>query len=131
MNPKNQLIAALKTAARINPGLILAAANVKTGRMAGMADATQTATAIVENASTNPGMLDSLAANLDKILASIVSYRQSEKILDVNLQRAKQGLPPINAESVAPTVNFGVSSSVTNLILMGVGILALVYLVKK
>ena len=131
MSPKIQLIQALRYTAKTRPDLILAASRRKFGRLSSLSDATQTATNIVETAKDNPGILDNLAANLDKILASIVSYRQSEKILDINLERAKKGLPPINAESVAPTVNIGVSPNVLNMVLLGAGIIAVAYLVKK
>lgn len=131
MNPKDKLIQALRIVANNRPDVIIAASGIKSRGLSGMGNATQTANAIVTTAANDQGVLDKLALNLDKILASVLTYKQSEKILDINLERAKQGLPPIDAGSVAPTVNIGVSNSVTNLLLIGLAVAGFLYLVKK
>lgn len=40
-----------------------------------------------------------------------------QKILDLNAERAKRGLPPISAESISPQVNVGMSPQTRQLVM--------------
>lgn len=67
---------------------------------------------------------------LDLFKSGVTVYNQ-QKILDANVARARQGLPPINTASIAPTVNVGVSPEIKNMLIMGAGALALIFLLKR
>lgn len=114
MNPREQLIQALRVTAKTRPDLILAAAR-KAGyssRVNGLSDATSTAATVVNAAESNTSFMDNLSA----ALAAILSYKQADKLLDINIERAKQGLPALTSESIMPSVNVGVTSGLKNLI---------------
>lgn len=114
MNPRDQLIQALRVTAKTRPDLILAAAQ-KAGysfRVNGLSEATSSASGIVTAAENSPNFMDNLSA----ALAAILSYKQADKLLDINIERAKQGLPALTSESVMPSVNVGVTSGLKNLI---------------
>lgn len=64
-------------------------------------------------------------------IKSIQLAANTQRLLDLNIQRAEQGLPPISAQSVAPTVNVGVSSEIQKLITYGGLALLVVMLIKK
>jgi hypothetical protein len=56
-----------------------------------------------------------------------VAAKQGEvqsKLLDVNVQRARQGLPPLNAAAYAPGVNIGLNKGTQQFLGVGVGTLA-------
>lgn len=61
--------------------------------------------------------------------ATLPAYYQAQAqrdLLAINLKRAEQGLPPIDADGVAPQVNVGVSKGVQTLGYVAVGGLVLV-----
>lgn len=60
----------------------------------------------------------------DLMLATSTADYQS-KLMDLNLQRAKQGLPPLDAAQYAPRLQVGVAPATMKVFGVGVGTLAL------
>jgi len=56
---------------------------------------------------------------------------QQQKLNNLNIQRAQQGLPAISTDQYASGVQVGLTSSTQNTILIGVGILAAAYFLPK
>jgi hypothetical protein len=50
------------------------------------------------------GMLKSAADTIKNVAPDILKYKQQEKILDMQLKRAKQGLPPANVADYTPAI---------------------------
>lgn len=46
----------------------------------------------------------SLVDTVKKVAPTIITYKGQKKILDVQIQRAKNGLPPLQADQYTPTV---------------------------
>lgn len=68
------------------------------------------------------GLIDKAPALLkDMALAAKTGDIQS-KLLDVNMQRARQGLPPIDAGAYSPSVNVGVAPATMKKIQLGLGL---------
>lgn len=55
----------------------------------------------------------------------------TQKLLNLNIQRAAAGLPPITSQAVAPTVNFGVSADTQKMLLYGAIALGAVFLISR
>jgi hypothetical protein len=51
-------------------------------------------------------------------------YDLQKEVLDINLQRAQQGLPPLDLSRYGAGVNVGLSASTQNMILIAVAVLA-------
>ena len=56
---------------------------------------------------------------------------QQQKLNTLNIQRAQQGLPPIDSSQYASGVQVGLTSSTQNTIMIGIGILAAAYIIPK
>ncbi len=56
---------------------------------------------------------------------------QQQKLNSLNIQRASQGLPPIDSSQYASGVQVGLTSSTQNTILIGIGVLSLAYFLPK
>ncbi len=56
---------------------------------------------------------------------------QQQKLNNLNIQRAAQGLPAIDASQYASGVQVGLASSTQNTLLIGVGILAAAIIIPK
>lgn len=54
---------------------------------------------------------------------SLISLAGQREIIRMNVQRAEQGLPPLDTGALAPQVNFGVSREVRTLAIVGIGAL--------
>ena len=64
-------------------------------------------------------------------LSALTSVYQAKSLMDINAERAKQGLAPISASAIAPTVNVGLPADQLQLAVMfGVGVLAWLFLKK-
>ncbi len=70
------------------------------------------------------------ASILDSIRDIVTSYNQ-QQILQANIDRAKQGLPPINTGALAPTYNVGLTPELKNMLIVGGIVLAVILLMKK
>ena len=79
-------------------------------------------TTSVVSSSQAPG--ESWIDTLQRVLPALVTGYQQKQLLDVQIQRAKAGLPPLNVSEYAPGVQVGVDSSTQRLLMMG-GALAL------
>lgn len=67
------------------------------------------------------------------VLERVLTVWNQQKILDANIERAKQGLPPIDTAAIAPTYNVGLSPDTRNLVtiaLVGAGLFLLVKAAK-
>ena len=53
------------------------------------------------------------------IFTSLIAAYNQQKLIDLNIQRAAQGLPPISSASIAPTVNVGLSPETMHAVLLG------------
>lgn len=50
------------------------------------------------------GFMANLLDNIQKAGTALLQYKGQKKILDLQVERARQGLPPINAADYAPTI---------------------------
>jgi hypothetical protein len=64
--------------------------------------------------------------NLSKITTAWAGVRQQQTLLDINIKRAEQGLPPIDGSAIAPAVNVGLSAQAQQLGYIAVAGLVLV-----
>lgn len=89
-------------------------------------------TAVVQQAQSVAGINTGWASTLQNLLPTLAATYQQKQILDVQVQRAKAGLPPLNASQFAAGVNVGLSSSTLQTILIGAGVIAAaLYLGKR
>lgn len=65
--------------------------------------------------------------DMERILTSL----NAEAVFLLNLDRARQGLAPINVANASPRVNFGLTPDMQNLLLGAAGIGVLFLLLKK
>ena len=71
-------------------------------------------------------------ANVPNWIKDIQLAVNTQKLLDLNIQRAQQGLPPITAQSVAPTLNLGMSPEVQKMVMIAaVGLGAVILLSRR
>ena len=90
------------------PSLFVADPSLYSSGMAGLGGAT-TAT---------PAPQPWYAQAINAITSAVPLYfgvKQENAMVSLNLQRAAQGLPPIDTSSYAPQVNFGVSPQITSM----------------
>ena len=52
---------------------------------------------------------DKLSENLTKLGTAYLSFKNQKQVMDLNLQRAEQGLPPVDMGATAPVVRTEVS----------------------
>lgn len=69
--------------------------------------------------------------NIPNWIRDIQAAINTQRLLDLNIQRAQQGLPPLTGADVAPTLNFGLSAQTQQLVLYGGIALLAVLLMKK
>ncbi len=88
------------------------------------------------NAASAP-MTDWGNAILSTIKSTVPAFLQvktQNDLMNINIKRAEQGLPPIDSSSLAPTVNVGVSPGVTQMGYIAIGglmLFGLVSMMKK
>lgn len=69
---------------------------------------------------------------LSRSLPIMAATYQQKQILDVQVDRARQGLPPLNASQFAAGVQVGLTPDVKNILIMGgIGIVALMMFMRK
>lgn len=65
------------------------------------------------------------ATDWGKVIAdtakSVLAFKSQQDIVNLNIKRAEQGLPPIDSGSVAPQLNVGLSPQVQTMMLWGFG----------
>jgi len=80
---------------------------------------------------TEENWLDKILNSVSQVAPAILSLKQQKELLDIQMDRAKKGLPPLEVSQYAPTVNVGVSSDVMDKILK-IGVpLSLAFLAVK
>lgn len=80
-------------------------------------------TIVNEQKAPNESWYDSLA----RLLPMLASTYQQQQLLQVQVDRAKQGLPPLNTNQYAAGVNVGVSQDTQKMLMYGlIGVGALV-----
>ncbi len=87
--------------------------------------------AAVNSAQTGSSTIDSIL----RVLPQFMQMNAQRQLINTNLTRAQQGLPPIPLSSVTPGLNFGLTPGTQNSMLvlgmMGIGAFALVSLLKR
>lgn len=104
----------------------------------GLTDPSATSPA-VSDAPVQSSLADKIKDIVMGVSTAYLSAQQlsmQKKVLDMQLQRAKAGLPPadINLEQyglTGPSVSFGLTPQVTSILIWGVAGLAAVYLIPK
>lgn len=74
-----------------------------------------------------PELLTSLTSGAKDLVATY----NTQQILSANTERAKQGLPPLDAAAYAATVNVGLSPELKSMLLIGGLGLLLVYMMTR
>ena len=90
---------------------------LSTGPLSGLGDTTD------PNSATD--WAQSITGFLQNVAPAVLQFKSQQALISANLDRAKQGLPPLDMSSVTPGVNLGLSPG-TQTLLMWAGIGALV-----
>ena len=80
--------------------------------------------------STTPGWLSTLVSGVTQFALGAQQAQRVNQLNQINIQRAAQGLPPLNVDIAGPGVSVGVSSGVQTMIYVGLGIAGL-YVVSQ
>jgi hypothetical protein len=80
--------------------------------------------------STTPSWLNTLVTGATQFMLGKQQADRINQLNQINIQRAAQGLPPLNVEMAGPGVSVGVSSGVQTVMYIGLGIAGL-YVVSK
>lgn len=67
-----------------------------------------------------------LVGTIQSVAPAYFQAKSQSDLMNINIQRAAQGLPPIDSATLAPTVNFGLSKDVQTLGMVAIGGLVLV-----
>lgn len=80
----------------------------------------------VQNELTAASVFNQLLDTVKQNYPAYLQYSMQKDLIAMNIERAKQGLAPIDSSMVAPTVNVGVSSDIQRLVQFGLfGFLAI------
>lgn len=84
----------------------------------------------IVNSQAKPG--ESWTDVLPRALTALVATEQQRQILKIQVERAKQGLPPLDASQFGVGVNVGLSPEITKMLAVGgAALLAVIYLTRK
>lgn len=72
----------------------------------------------------SPGILTEWGSGIMDLAKSVVQYDAQRKVLEANIRRAEQGLPPLDSSEVGMGVSVGMSPQVQKLAMAGLGIAA-------
>jgi len=77
--------------------------------------------------------LDSAIDAVKQLAPAYVGYKQAQTCLQINAERAKQGIAPIDCGNagLAPQVNVGVSSDVRTMGFIALGLVAVFLIMRK
>ncbi len=78
-----------------------------------------------------PAWYERIANSVADLLPAYGAYQTQKQLIKLNIQRAQQGLSPIEANQLAPQVNVGVSSDIKTFAYIGLGAIALVILLPR
>lgn len=87
-----------------------------------LGDAEEVTVAVSDQASSGFDVQAVATRALDILKESLPTYLQystQKQLIDLNIERAKRGLAPVDSSTIAPTVNVGVSSDVQKLVTLG------------
>lgn len=77
------------------------------------------------------GLTDFGSMTMDNVSQGMTALN-SEAVFLINLQRAREGLPPLNVAASSPTVNVAMSPETRNMLLVGAaGLLGVLLLAKR
>lgn len=93
----------------------------------------QTAPGIVTQAERIQLPGESFVDSLTRAISTLAMADVQRQLLKIQIQRASQGLPPLNTSQygMGANVNVGVSSDTQRMLLMGAGILAAAFVLPK
>ncbi len=77
---------------------------------------------------------NSLLSNLSSVISTLVTANAQRQLLQTNIQRASQGLPPLNAQAYMPGVNVGLAGDTKTMVYIiaaGLGALFIVNSMSK
>lgn len=72
-----------------------------------------------------------IAKTAAQVYGVYLTANQATQLNDINLQRARTGLPPLSPSQYGPTVNVGLSSDVQKLVIGGVAVIGLVFMLTR
>lgn len=75
--------------------------------------------------STTPGWLNTLVTGATQFMLGQQQAQRINQLNQINIQRAAQGLPPLNVDMAGPGVSVGVSSQLQTVMYIGLGIAGL------
>ena len=104
--------------------------NIKTGGYAGVLD--QVAPGIVQKITQTQVQGESWIDTLQKLIPALTMTVQQVQLMQLNIERAKGGLPPIDIASYSGIgVNFGLSPETKNLLIYGgIALVAVFFLTR-
>lgn len=71
----------------------------------------EAAKAIATTTADKPGLFERFAQTITSLAPQYLQYRAQQDLLDVQLDRARQGLPPLRPQDYAPAVQLSVDPS--------------------
>lgn len=84
----------------------------------------------IVNTQSKPG--ESWIDVLPRVLTTVVATEQQRQILQIQVERAKKGLPPIDSSQFGVGVNVGLSPETLKIASIGgIAILAILFLTRK
>lgn len=91
--------------------------------------------AAVQAAASSTSSMSDFANLIIKLLPTVMQANAQNKLINTNLTRAQQGLPPLSLQSVTPGLNFGLTpgtqSGLMTIALIGIGAFALTSLLRR
>lgn len=90
-----------------------------------------------DSSDTGPSLISQLVTGYEQYKLSQQQLNTANQLVQENIQRARQGLPPLNVDLglTAPTVNVGLSAGIQQILTYGLigfgGLFALNMLMKK
>ncbi len=75
--------------------------------------------------SSSPSWLSTLVTGATQFMLGQQQAQRINQLNQINIQRAAQGLPPLNVDMAGPGVSVGVSSGVSTIAYIGLGIAGL------
>lgn len=62
--------------------------------------------------------LKSIGSDVGSIIGQVTAADSQKKIVELNMERARRGLPPISSSSLAPQMNFGMAPDTRDTVVM-------------
>jgi hypothetical protein len=71
------------------------------------------------------------ASDITGTIRDVTTAYNQQMILNANIERARNGLPPIDTRTIAPTYNVGLAPDIKNLMILGGIGLLLILMMKR